>query len=114
MAKTTPEIHITKHPEFRVIYASGAWILVKADEGFLKFYLDIAWPKIEPKIKAEGQVEQMKLDKINREFQVEIRMSTAEFLNTANNMTAYIKELQKKGILTAEKKPPKEGETYRI
>jgi len=34
MAKKIPKIEITKHPEFKVIYVSGAFGALKPDEGF--------------------------------------------------------------------------------
>ena len=76
----------------------------------LKFYLDI----VDPRIKAGGKLGEMEVDKISRQLQVEIRMSSAQFLNTANWMQRSIKELQKKGILKVGKKPRKGAETYRV
>ena len=110
MTKQPPKIEITKHPEFRVIHASGVFGAVKADEGFIKFYLDI----IEPKIKVGGQPGEMEVDKITREIQVEIRMSSIGFMGIANWMTQHIQELQKRGILKVEKKPTEGAEAYRV
>ncbi len=110
MAKIIPRTDITKHPDFRVIFASGALASVKGDEGFLKFYIDV----VEPKIKAGGKPGEMDVDRITREFQVEIRLTTARFLSLSNLMAAHVKELEKKGILKREKKPSAEAETYRV
>ena len=110
MAKTPPKIEITKHPEFRVIHINGVFGSIKADEGFMKFYLDI----VEPRIKAGGKIGEMETDKITRELQVEVRMSSIEFVSIANWMQGHIKKLEKKGILKVEKKRRKGVETYRV
>jgi len=110
MTKAPPKIDITKHPEFKVIHVTGVFGSVKADEGFMKFYLDI----VEPRIKAGGQLGEMEVDKINRELQVEVRMSAMQFVGIADWMQRHIKELQEKGILKVEKKPRKPPETYRV
>lgn len=110
MAQATPKIETTKHPEFRVIHVNGVFGAVKADEGFLKFYLDI----YEPRIKAGGKLGEMEVDKVTREFQVEVRMSSLKFMSIANWMQGHIKELEKKGILKVEKKRRKGVETYRV
>ena len=110
MAKKPLKIDVTKHPEFKVVYANGVFGAVKADEGFMKFYLDI----MEPRMKAGGKPGEMETDKITREFQVEVRMSSMKFVSIANWMQRHVKELQKKGILKVEKKPRKGVETYRV
>jgi len=110
MAKTPPKIDITKHPEFRVIHINGFFGTLNPDEGVIKFYLDIA----EPRIKAGGRLGEIEVDKINREFQVEVRMSPRIFMGMADWMTRHIKDLEKKGILKKEKKPQKEAQTYRV
>lgn len=110
MAQKPPKIDIAKHPEFRVIYVNGVFGAIKADEGFMKFYLDI----VEPKIKVGGKTGELEMDKITREFQVEVRMSSMKFVSIANWMQQHIKQLQKKGILKVEKKIPKGAETYRV
>ena len=110
MARATPTIDITKHPDFRVVHITGVFGSLKADEGFMKFYLDI----VEPRIKVGGKPGEMELDKITREIQVEVRMSPMTFIGLADWMQRHIKELEKKGILKKEKKPRKEAETYRV
>ena len=109
MASAPPKITLSKHPEFKVIHVNGAWILLKPDEGFMKFFLDIA----EPKIRTGGKPGQVDMDFINREFQVEVRMSIIQFMQMFGYMEAHIKELEKKGIIKREKKPPK-TEPYRV
>ena len=108
--KPMPKIEITKHPEFRVVHVTGAFGSLKADEGFIQFYCDV----LEPRIKSGGKVGQMELDKIIREFQIEVRMTSAEYVKMANWMMAHIKELEKKGIIKVEKKPQKRAEAYRV
>jgi len=108
LAKPPLKVTLSKHPEFKVIHVNGALIAAKADEGFMKFFLDI----LEPKIGAGGK--KIEVDFINREFQVEVRMSTIVFLQIAQQMEHHIKQLEKKGILKREKKPRKAPEPYRI
>lgn len=110
MSKKPSKIEITKHPDFKVVYASGVFGALKADEGLIKSYLDI----VEPKIKANGKHGRMEMDKITRELQVEVRVSSTQFVNIANWMQRHIEQLQKKGILKASKKAPKGPETYRV
>ena len=105
-----PNIVLTKHPDFKVVHVDGAWILLKGDEGFMKFYLDI----VEPEIKASGRYGAMEIDKIDREFQVEVRMSIVTFMKIAGQIEAHIKQLEKKGIVTREKKKRKKETTYRV
>ena len=110
MARAPLKIEITKHPEFKVVFASGVFGAIKADEGFIKFYLDI----VETRIKSGGKPGEMEAEKINREIQVEVRMTSAQFMSVAAWMEAHIKELEKKGIVKREKKPEKAKETYRV
>lgn len=110
MAKTPPKIDITKHPQFRVVYASAYWGTLNPFEGVIKFYLDI----IEPRIKTGGKPGEMEVDTVTREFQVEVRMPPIIFVQMADWMTRHIKDLQKKGVLKVGKKPPKTTETYRV
>ena len=79
VAKTPPKFDITKHPQFRVIHVSGFFGTLRPAEGQIKFFLDIA----EPRIKTGGKPGEMELDKINRELQVEVRMSPPVWMNMA-------------------------------
>lgn len=110
MAKAPPKIDVTKHPDFKVIHASGVFGTLNAQEGVLKFYTDI----IEPRSKTGGKPGEMELDRITREFQVEIRVSPISFTSIADWMSKHIKELQKKGILKVEKKPRKGAQSYSV
>jgi len=110
MSKTPPKIDITKHPEFRVVHVNNFLGTLNTNEGTIKFYLDI----IEPRIKTGGKPGEMEVDRITREFQVEVRMSPRAFMALADWATACVNELEKKGVLKREKKPKKEGQTYRV
>lgn len=110
MAQKPPKIDIAKHPDFKVIHVNGVFGAVKADEAFMKFYLDI----LEPETKVGGKHGELEIGRITREFQVEVRMSSMKFVSIANWMQQHIKELEKKGIIKVEKKIPKEAETYRV
>jgi len=89
---------------------TGVFGALKADEGFIKFYCDI----LEPRMKSGAKLGQMDLDKITREFQIEVRMTSTEFIKIANWMAGHIKELEKRGIVKVEKKPRKDVEAYRV
>lgn len=110
MAKTPPKIDITKHPDFRVAHINGFFGGLNADEGQIKFYLDIA----EARIKSGGAPGEIELDKLTREFQFEVRMSPMIFMSMCNWMQQHINRLEKKGILKKGKKPKKAEDTYRV
>jgi hypothetical protein len=110
MAKTPPRIEITKHPEFRVIHINGFFGVLNPHEGDIKFYTDIA----EPRIKSGGGPGEMELDRISREIQVEIRMSPANWLALAAWMEEHIKRLEKAGALKREPEPKKTQDAYRV
>jgi len=113
MSKTPPKFDITKHPQFRVIHIDGFFGGLNPQTGDIKFFLDIA----EPRIKTGGKPGEMELDKVNREIQVEVRMSSAAWMNMAAWMERHIKRLEDLGIIKREKKrkkPPVKGEEYRV
>ena len=111
MTQTLPSIVITKHPQFRVIHSNGIFGNLGADEGRIIFYTDI----IEPRIKTGGKFGEMETDIINREQQVDIRMTTMQFIAVANWMNTHIKNLEDKGILKkAEQPQPKKPDEYRV
>ena len=47
----------------------------------------------------DGNVGEMEVEKINRERQIDIRMSPMAFVNLAAWMNTHIKRLEEKGIL---------------
>jgi hypothetical protein len=111
LTQTLPRIVITKHPQFRVIHCNGVVGNLGVDEGKMTFYTDI----IEPRIKTGGKFGEMETDIINREIQVDIRMTTMQFISFFNWMKTQIKNLEDKGILKkAEKPPQKKADEYRV
>lgn len=111
MTQIPPRIVISKHPQYRVIHSNGIFGVLGPDEGRMTFYTDI----VEPRIKTGGQFGEMETDLINREIQVDIRMTTMQFISVANWMNAHIKELEDKGILKrAELPSQKKPDEYRV
>jgi hypothetical protein len=102
-------MEITKHPEFKVIHINGVFGSLGPDEGRITFYTDI----VEPRIKTGGQFGEVETEKINREIQVEIRVSTMTFISIAQWMDAHIKDLEAKGILKKEEKSQSKQNMYR-
>jgi hypothetical protein len=111
LTQTLPRIVITKHPQFRVVHSNGIFGTLGADEGRITLYTDL----VEPRIKTGGQFGEMETDMINREIQVDIRMTTMQFILVANWMNEHIKKLEEKGILKkAELPSQKKPDEYRV
>lgn len=96
--KPAPKIEITKHPEFRVAHVNGIFGALTPLEGRIRFYTDM----IEPRVKVGGKVGEMEMDKVNREFQFEVRMSPIDFIAFANWMAQNIKRLEAAGAIKKE------------
>jgi hypothetical protein len=89
------KFEITSHSGFRVVHINHFFGGLSPVEGRITFYTDI----IEPKIKVDGNPGEMEVDKVNRERQIDIRMSVMDFVNLAGWMNANIKRLEDQGIL---------------
>ena len=91
-----PIIEITESRDYKAIYASGVFGGVDPNDSRLIFFLD----RIKPKIK-KGKDITMEVDKVNRELQVEIRMSPSQFISVAKWMNEHAerfgKKIRKKG-----------------
>ncbi|MCD6495663.1 MAG: hypothetical protein J7K54_00145 [Candidatus Aenigmarchaeota archaeon] len=87
----TPEIVITESPDYKAVYASGVFGGLDPNDSRLIFFLD----RIKPKIK-KGKKAVMELEKINRELQVEIRMSPNQFVSVAKWMNEHAEKFGKK------------------
>jgi hypothetical protein len=93
---------MTKHPEYRVIVATGAIGILSPAGGTIVFYID----RIEPKSDTMGKIS---LQSINRELQTELIMSPATFKAVADWMTLQVKEFeeqQKQQITPAKMEQP--------
>src|SRR3989337_36623 len=93
--KKIPRIETSTHPEFRVVHINEFFGGVSPIEGRITFYTDI----LEPKMKTDGQPGEMEVDRINRERQIDIRMSVMDFVRLAGWMNSHIKRLEEQGIL---------------
>jgi hypothetical protein len=90
------KFELSKSPEYKVIYINGVFGGLSPDEGRMIFYVDRLVPEM-----LEEPAGAMKLEKINRELVIDIRMSSAQFKSIAEWMISHIKELEealKKGI----------------
>jgi hypothetical protein len=107
MSESPPEIKVTKHPECRIVSASGVFGGLNPVEGQLIFYTD----RLEPKSDAFGN---MSLGFVNRELQVEVHFSPASFKSIADFMTSRVKmfEEQQKQEIAAVKMGQPPGTVY--
>lgn len=80
---------ITKSPDYKVLYATGVFGGVDPSEGRLIFYLDRQIPKMR-----EGVPDEMTTGRTERELQVEIHVSAAEFKSIAQWMIGHVNRLE--------------------
>jgi hypothetical protein len=90
-----PRIEVSTSSEFRVIHVNAFFGGLNPVEGRIIFYTDI----FEPEMKTGGKVGEMELNKVNRECEVDIRMSPADFVNLATWMNGHIKRVEDAGLL---------------
>ncbi|MEX2737637.1 MAG: hypothetical protein Q6356_001020 [Candidatus Wukongarchaeota archaeon] len=90
-----PKIEVSTNSEFRVVHINAFFGGLSPVEGSITFFTDI----LEPRMKAGGQARDMEVEKINRERQIDIRMSPIGFVNLATWMNSHIKRLEDAGIL---------------
>lgn len=93
-----PKFELSSHPDFRVVHINAFFGGLSPFEGRLTFYTDI----IEPKMKESEIAGDMEIDKIQRERQIDLRMSPMDFINLANWMNSHIKRLEDLGLLKKE------------
>jgi len=96
--KKFPKIELSKHPAFRVVHVNGFFGGLSPVEGRITFFTDI----LEPTMKANGTKGEMEVEKINRESQIDLRMSIMDFVGLAQWMNTHIKRLEEQGILKKE------------
>ena len=82
-----PKIEITKNPEFRLVTATEFFGGLFPNGGVIQFYTDIP----EPKVNAQGRME---TEKVNRELQVEIRLSVMDFKRLGDWMNRHVKRIE--------------------
>jgi len=93
-----PKIEVTVHPDFRVVIANGNFGGLTPNDGRIMFYTDI----FEPRVKIGGKLGEMEIERINRQCQIDVRMSVMDFVNLAAWMNDHIKRLEDQGILKKE------------
>jgi hypothetical protein len=102
----TPKIETSTSSAFRVVHANAFFGGLNPVEGRIVFYTDI----LEPQMKTGGNIGEMELERINRERQVDIRLSPMDFVNLAAWMNAHIKRLEEKGIIKKADLKPKQAD----
>lgn len=91
----SPRIEITESPDFKAVYVSGVFGGLDPNDGRIIFFLD----RIKPKMK-KGRKGVMVLDKVNRELQVEVRMSPNQFMSVTKWMHEHARKFGKKAKST--------------
>lgn len=89
MKKVDIKIKVTRSPDYKVIHATGAFVMVNVAEGTLVFFVD--------KAMVEGSAELIKLSGIEREFVVEVKMSPHTFRELAELMMKHVEGFMGKG-----------------
>jgi hypothetical protein len=105
--KQPPRFEITSHPGFRVVHVNAFFGGLSPVEGSITFCTDI----LEPRIKVGGQPGDMEVNRVNRERQIDVRLSVVNFVALAGLMNDHIKRLEEQGYLKKEdiaKSKPKE------
>jgi len=87
MSTSPPQIRMSKHPEYRIVAASGVFGGLHPVGGQVIFYTD----RFEPTSDSMGK---LSLGSVNRELQVEIHVSPAVFKSIAEWMTNHVKDFE--------------------
>lgn len=83
-----PPIEISESPDFKIVYASGIFGTLNPSESTMIFYIDRPTPMIE-----EGS--KMKSSHLQRELQMELRMSHDTYVTVYNWMGRHIDRVKK-------------------
>lgn len=90
MSESRVKIELKKAPNYTIILASGVIASLNMSEGILFLYLDK--PELEPNPEGPGEV---KVARVVRELQCEIRLSPLNFKVMAEIMHKHADELEK-------------------
>lgn len=101
MSGSKIKVEVTKSPDFRLVYANGVFGSLTALEGRITFYAD----RLIPEITEDGG---MKTSYVERELQVEVKMSPQQFLSISRWMRSHIERMEKEGVLAIKEKEVKE------
>ncbi len=93
-----PRIRVSENPDYKVVYASGVFGGLDANDSRIIFFLD----RIKPKMKKDGKGV-MELDMVQRELQVEVHMSPHQFIAIAKWMMEHAQRFGKKITTTSAK-----------
>ena len=104
-APKIPKIDVTESSDFKAVYASGVFGGLDPNDGRMIFFLDRIKPKVKKLTKAV-----MELDKVERELQVEVHMSPAQFISVAKWMSGHADKFQK--AFKSKKKTTESGTSY--
>jgi len=96
--KEPPKFEVTSHADFRVVHVNAFFGGLSPVEGSITFCTDI----LEPRIKVGGQPGDMEVDRVNRERQIDVRLSVMDFVTLAGWMNNHIKRLEDQGYLKKE------------
>lgn len=88
------KVSIVKSPDYKAIYSTGVFGSLTPEEGRMIFYLDHPIPIIK-----DTPPGSMGIGGFERELQIEIRMSTAQWIGMMEWMQHHVEDLKKKGIL---------------
>jgi len=89
-----PEHRITKSPDYKMIYVNGLFGNVTPLEGRMTFFADRLIPKI------IDEIGSMRTDYIERELQIEVKMSPTEFVVIYNWMKGWVEKLKSSEEIT--------------
>jgi hypothetical protein len=98
-----PKVEITKGDGFRAVYASGVFGGLDPNDGRMIFFLD----RLKPRMRRDKNV--MAVEKVERELQVEVHMSPAQFISMSKWMNEHAHKFGRKM-----KTKKKEGHTSYI
>jgi len=103
-------MEITKNPDFRVVHMNGVFGTLTPAQGNMIFYTDI----FEPRCKTGGQFGEMEPERVNRELQIDVRMSLDDFMGLANWMNQHIKNLEEKGLIKKPEQKTQDESKYSV
>ena len=84
-----PRIEISESPDFKIVYASGIFGTLNPSESTMIFYIDRPTPMMK-----EGAI--MKSSHLQRELQMELRMSHDTYVTVYNWMGRHIDRVKNK------------------
>ena len=85
-----PPFRVSTSENYRYVTASGVFGGMSPNDCRIIFYLDRYVPDLVP----GGAPDEMRIREVNRELQVEIHMSPAQFLSMSQWMTSHVNDFQ--------------------